>query len=108
MTITETLWLAIGFIGQGIFFMRWVVQWLASERSAESRVPIGFWYMSLAGGLITLAYAIYRKDPVFIAGQSVGSFVYLRNLMLIHRPTLRRFPSRHQKSPVMDNAKGDC
>src|SRR5919106_4503333 len=82
---TENIWLAIGFLGQGIFFMRWVVQWLASERSAESRVALGFWYMSLAGGLITLAYALYRKDPVFIAGQSVGSFVYLRNLMLIHK-----------------------
>ena len=85
MTNTELIWLAIGFFGQGIFFMRWVVQWLASERHAESRVPLAFWYMSLFGGLITLAYAIYRRDPVFIAGQSVGAFVYLRNLMLIHR-----------------------
>ncbi len=85
LTTTEMLWLAIGFLGQGVFFMRWVVQWVASERSAESRVPMAFWYMSLAGGLITLAYAIYRKDPVFIAGQSVGTFVYLRNLMLIYR-----------------------
>ncbi|GMV50953.1 lipid A biosynthesis protein [Nitrospirales bacterium NOB] len=85
MTI-ETLWLIIGFLGQGIFFMRWVVQWIASERHAESRVPTAFWYMSLIGGLITLAYAIYREDPVFIAGQSIGSIVYLRNLMLIHRP----------------------
>ena len=82
---TETIWLAIGFLGQGIFFMRWVVQWLASERSAESRVPIGFWYLSMVGGLITLAYAIYRKDPVFIAGQSIGTFVYIRNLMLIQK-----------------------
>lgn len=80
---TENIWITIGFLGQGIFFMRWVVQWLASERSAESRVPIGFWYLSLIGGFITLAYAIYRRDPVFIAGQSIGSFVYLRNLMLI-------------------------
>lgn len=87
MSITEITWLAIGFFGQGLFFMRWVVQWLASERSAQSRVPIAFWYMSLIGGLITLTYAIYRKDPVFIAGQSVGSFVYFRNLMLIHRPS---------------------
>jgi lipid-A-disaccharide synthase-like uncharacterized protein len=86
MTSTETIWLAIGFLGQGVFFMRWVVQWLASERSARSRVPTAFWYMSLIGGLITLAYAIYRKDPVFIAGQSLGAFVYLRNLMLIYRP----------------------
>ena len=82
----DTLWLIIGFLGQGVFFMRWVVQWIASERHAESRVPTAFWYMSLIGGLITLAYAIYRKDPVFIAGQSIGSIVYLRNLMLIHRP----------------------
>lgn len=82
----DTIWLIIGFLGQGIFFMRWVVQWIASERHAESRVPTAFWYMSMIGGLITLAYAIYRKDPVFIAGQSIGSIVYLRNLMLIHRP----------------------
>lgn len=85
MPLTEKIWLAIGFIGQGVFFMRWVVQWLASERSAESRVPVAFWYMSLIGGLITLAYAVYRRDPVFIAGQSIGSFVYLRNLMLLSR-----------------------
>lgn len=82
----DTVWLIIGFVGQGVFFMRWVVQWIASEKHAESRVPTAFWYMSLVGGLITLAYAIYRLDPVFIAGQSIGSIVYLRNLMLIHRP----------------------
>ena len=82
----DTIWLIIGFLGQGIFFMRWVVQWIASERHAESRVPTAFWYMSMIGGLITLAYAIYRQDPVFIAGQSIGSIVYIRNLMLIHRP----------------------
>ncbi len=86
MTATETTWIAIGFLGQGLFFGRWVIQWVVSERSAESRVPIAFWYMSLIGGLITLAYAIYRRDPVFIAGQSVGALVYLRNLMLIYRP----------------------
>ncbi|OQW33789.1 MAG: Lipid A biosynthesis, N-terminal [Nitrospira sp. SG-bin1] len=82
---TETIWLGIGFLGQGLFFGRWLVQWIASERSAESRVPISFWYMSLIGGLITLAYAIYRMDPVFISGQGLGAVVYLRNLVLIHR-----------------------
>lgn len=82
---TETVWLCIGFLGQGLFFGRWLVQWIASERSAESRVPISFWYMSLIGGLITLAYAIYRMDPVFISGQGLGAVVYLRNLVLIHR-----------------------
>ena len=85
MLTTETIWVVTGFLGQGLFFGRWIVQWLASERSADSKVPISFWYLSLVGGLITLAYAIYRKDPVFIAGQSIGSVVYVRNLMLIYR-----------------------
>ncbi len=85
MLTTETIWLGIGFFGQALFFGRWLVQWIASEKRAESQVPVSFWYMSLIGGLITLAYAIYRMDPVFIAGQSVGSVVYIRNLMLIRR-----------------------
>lgn len=85
----EIVWIAIGFLGQGLFFGRWVIQWIASERKAESQVPVAFWYMSLVGGLITLAYAIYRLDPVFIAGQSVGAVVYIRNLMLIYRQGAR-------------------
>lgn len=103
MSTTEIIWLGIGFLGQGIFFMRWVVQWLASEKHAESHVPIAFWYMSLLGGVITLAYAIYRKDPVFIAGQSVGAVVYLRNLMLIARSNQAASTS----ASVPDQAKGD-
>jgi len=83
----EAIWIAIGFLGQGLFFGRWIIQWLASERSAESKVPVAFWYLSLIGGLITLAYAIYKADPVFIAGQSIGAVVYIRNLILIYRPT---------------------
>lgn len=90
MITTDTIWIATGFLGQGLFFGRWIVQWLASERSASSKVPISFWYLSLVGGLITLAYAIYRKDPVFIAGQSIGSVVYIRNLMLIYRENLSK------------------
>ena len=82
---TEHIWLGIGFLGQGLFFGRWLVQWLASEKKAESQVPVSFWYMSLIGGLITLAYAIYREDAVFIAGQSIGTLVYIRNLMLVSR-----------------------
>jgi len=85
MTTPETIWLLIGFGGQGLFFTRWLVQWFRSEREGESTIPIAFWYLSLCGGLITLAYAIYRKDPVFITGQAVGTFVYVRNLMLIYR-----------------------
>jgi len=103
MTTTEIIWVGIGFLGQGIFFMRWVVQWLASEKHAESRVPIAFWYMSLLGGMITLAYAIYRKDPVFIAGQSIGAVVYLRNLVLIARSNQAASTS----ASVPEQAKGN-
>ncbi len=93
---TETMWLCIGFLGQGLFFGRWLVQWIASERSAESRVPVSFWYMSLIGGLITLTYAIYRMDPVFISGQALGAVVYLRNLVLISRADPTKDPARPQ------------
>ncbi len=89
LTPMESLWLGIGFFGQSLFFSRWVVQWIASERKAESQIPMAFWYMSLAGGLIVLSYAIYRHDPVFIIGQGTGTFVYLRNLMLISRQRTR-------------------
>lgn len=85
MSTAETIWIAVGFLGQGLFFGRWVIQWIVSERTSKSQVPLSFWYMSLIGGLITLAYAIYRKDPVFIAGQGIGSIVYIRNLVLIRR-----------------------
>lgn len=85
MISAETLWVMIGFGGQALFFGRWVVQWFRSERERESTIPLSFWYLSLIGGLITLVYAIYRKDPVFITGQAVGTLVYVRNLMLIHR-----------------------
>lgn len=84
LTLVESVWLGIGFFGQSLFFSRWIIQWIASERRAESQMPLAFWYMSLAGGLIVLSYAVYRRDPVFIAGQGIGTFVYLRNLMLIH------------------------
>ncbi len=94
MLTTETIWVGIGFLGQGLFFGRWVVQWILSEKHARSEVPLSFWYMSLFGGLITLAYALYRQDPVFIAGQGLGSVVYIRNLMLIHRANRRASDAR--------------
>ena len=76
-------WIAVGFLGQTMFFGRFLVQWITAERKRESIVPVSFWYLSIAGGLILLAYAIHRRDPVFIAGQSFGAIVYVRNLMLI-------------------------
>lgn len=79
------LWVALGFLAQGMFTMRFVVQWLASERAGKSVIPLAFWFFSMAGGLMLLVYAIQRRDPVFIAGQALGLLVYVRNLMLIRR-----------------------
>ncbi|RMH28470.1 MAG: hypothetical protein D6693_03820 [Planctomycetota bacterium] len=79
----SAFWLIFGFFGQALFFMRFVVQWISSERQKKSVIPLAFWWFSIAGGMTLLTYAIYRKDPVFIAGQSIGLFVYLRNLILI-------------------------
>lgn len=78
------VWIGIGFLGQALFSARFIVQWLASERVKRSIVPRAFWYFSLAGGATLLAYAIHKRDPVFIAGQGLGLFVYLRNIYLIH------------------------
>jgi len=85
LSTEELVWLGIGFFGQSLFVSRWLLQWFVSEKKAESQIPVSFWYMSLAGSVIVLAYAIHKIDPVFIAGQSVGTVVYIRNLVLIHR-----------------------
>lgn len=75
----------IGYVAQGLFAMRFVVQWIASERAGHSVIPTTFWFFSIGGGLMLLGYAIYRKDPVFIVGQAFGVWVYLRNLYFIMR-----------------------
>jgi lipid-A-disaccharide synthase-like uncharacterized protein len=75
----------IGYLAQGLFAMRFVVQWIASERAGKSVVPTTFWIFSIGGGLMLLGYALYRKDPVFIIGQAFGVFVYLRNLQFVLR-----------------------
>ena len=76
-------WVFLGFVAQAMFTMRFLVQWIASERAGHSVIPLGFWIFSIAGGLLLLVYALYRKDPVFIAGQAFGVFVYLRNLYFV-------------------------
>jgi lipid-A-disaccharide synthase-like uncharacterized protein len=81
----ELAWVMFGLFGQLMFTGRFLVQWIASERARRSIVPVAFWWFSIAGGLVLLAYAIYRRDPVFILGQSLGVFIYSRNLWLIHR-----------------------
>ena len=76
-------WVVLGFIAQGFFTMRFVVQWIASERARKSVIPVAFWFFSIGGGLLLFAYALTIKDPVFIAGQALGLLVYLRNLYFI-------------------------
>jgi lipid-A-disaccharide synthase-like uncharacterized protein len=78
-------WVLLGFIAQGFFTARFVVQWIASERAGKSVIPLAFWLLSIGGGALLLAYALYRRDPVFIAGQAFGVFVYLRNLYFVFR-----------------------
>jgi lipid-A-disaccharide synthase-like uncharacterized protein len=76
-------WVVLGFVAQGLFTARFLVQWIASERARASVIPVSFWFFSVGGGFLLLVYALYRKDPVFIAGQALGLFVYLRNLYFI-------------------------
>jgi lipid-A-disaccharide synthase-like uncharacterized protein len=78
-------WVLVGFAAQMLFGARFFVQWLASERAGRSIVPLAFWLFSISGGLLLLSYALYRRDPVFIAGQGFGIFVYLRNLQFVLR-----------------------
>ncbi len=85
LTSIEIFFLIIGFLGQALFASRFIVQWLYSEKLGKSAIPIQFWYLSIFGGIGLLIYAIFRKDPVIILGQSFGLFIYLRNLILIYR-----------------------
>ena len=84
LTILEIIFLFIGFVGQGLFASRFIVQWIYSEKKGESSIPIVFWYLSISGGIGLLTYAIFRKDPVIITGQLFCIFIYTRNLYLIY------------------------
>lgn len=89
MPPTDLAWLAIGLVGQCLFMMRFIVQWIHSERHQQSLIPVSFWYLSLSGGLIVLAYGVHKLDPVIILGQLPGTIVYTRNLMLLQRTNAR-------------------
>ena len=92
----DRVWIAIGLVGQALFASRFLVQWWASERARRSVVPVMFWYFSIGGGVVLLAYSIYKMDPVFILGQGLGLFVYMRNLYLIfvvHDPAAEENPT---------------
>ena len=84
-TNPEQIMITVGFAGQGLFAMRFIIQWLSSEKQAKSVIPVAFWYFSIGGGAVLLLYAIWRQDPVIICGQGLGLFIYLRNLYFIRR-----------------------
>jgi len=83
ISTAELIWLGVGFSAQAMFSMRFIIQWIASERARRSIVPETFWYFSFAGGFMLFIYAIYRMDPVFILGQGTGLFIYARNIYFI-------------------------
>ncbi|MBV6487810.1 MAG: lipid-A-disaccharide synthase N-terminal domain-containing protein [Pseudorhodoplanes sp.] len=95
-------WVLLGVVAQLLFTARFVVQWIASERVGRSVVPLAFWLLSIGGGLLLLVYALYRKDPVFVLGQSFGVFVYLRNVYFVlnERAQAARAPARRRRSPA--------
>ncbi len=79
-------WLGFGVIAQLLFGLRFIVQWIASERAGRSVMPVAFWFISLVGGLLTLVYGLVRREPIIIIGQFLAIFIYVRNLMLIFKP----------------------
>ena len=103
----ETTWVLVGFVAQGIFTARFVVQWVASERRRESIVPAAFWWLSLLGGATLLTYAIHRRDPVFSVGQGMGLFIYIRNIMLVEKARARADKRQHLQFATEDDS-GDA
>jgi len=89
----ESLMIVVGFGGQFLFAMRFIIQWITSEGAKRSVIPVVFWYFSIGGGSVLLLYAIWRQDPVIIAGQGLGLFIYFRNLIFIHRERKDQTPS---------------
>lgn len=81
----EIMWAGIGFLGQGVFFSRFVIQWYVSEKKKRTVIPVSFWYISLVGSFITLLYSIHKGDLVFIMAFTLNSFLYIRNLKIHYR-----------------------
>ncbi len=98
-------WLVVGFAGQALFTARFVVQWVASERSRDSVIPVTFWWLSLAGGMALTSYAISRRDPVIVTGQVMGLFVYARNLILVHQAQPCRALRASENGPIIQRPR---
>lgn len=104
-TLEEIIWLGVGLFGQAMFSMRFIIQWIVSEKKRDSVVPIAFWYFSLAGATIVLTYGIYKVEPVLIVGQSTGFVIYLRNLYFIHK---RKHADLEVANPDGDGMAGEA
>lgn len=96
------VWIIVGFLGQLLFGMRFIVQWLTTEKLRRSVIPVTFWYFSIGGAAILLAYAIHREDPVFIVGQSLGFVIYARNLYFIYQ---ERAADRAREAEALEEAR---
>lgn len=97
---SEQFWLCVGFVAQGFFSMRFIVQWVVSERRRHSVIPIAFWVFSVCGGLTLLTYALHRRDPVFVIGELLGTLIYLRNLQFAWRARSPRAPRAESRIVV--------
>ena len=95
-------WVILGLVAQGLFFGRFFIQWIASERKGESTVPVAFWFFSVFGGGLLLLYAIHQRDIVFILGQAGGLVIYARNLMLIYQ----KKPRTPERLPRVESSDG--
>ena len=101
----ELFFLIVGFVGQGLFASRFIVQWIYSEINKKSIIPLAFWFFSILGGITLLAYAIHRKDPVFILGQSAGLLIYARNLYFINKQNKLKLSLMNLKKGLSDILK---
>jgi lipid-A-disaccharide synthase-like uncharacterized protein len=87
--VGDPVWATVALIGQVIFGGRFVLQWLVSEYRKKSHVPIAFWYLSILGSLILLAYSVHIKNPIFMLSFSLNTLIYFRNLHLLYLESTR-------------------
>lgn len=93
---SDLVWLGLGVIAQLMFSLRFIIQWLVSEKAKRSVMPTAFWWFSLIGGLMLLAYGVHRGEPIIILGQGLGIIVYIRNLMLVHQGRKTDLPTERE------------
>lgn len=100
-------WFIFGMVAQGVFFLRFIVQWIVSEKRKRSTIPIAFWYLSLVGGVATFVYAVHEAQPVFMLGQALACGIYVRNLMLIYGRARRLRDAGGPAAEPLDPGRAD-